>query len=110
MSDHPLVTTGVTATGCQACGRPLRDGRSDRRYCSPACRQAAHRRRQAQPRPLAARTPPAQTIYECPACGTRQLGEQRCDDCGVFSRRIGPGGPCPHCDEPVALADLIESA
>lgn len=109
MSDHPLVTAGVTATGCQACGRPL-GGRSDRRYCSPACRQAAHRRRQVQPRPLAAPIPRSQTIYECPACGTRQLGEQRCEDCGVFSRRIGPGGPCPHCEEPVALADLIESA
>lgn len=110
MSDSPLVTTGVTATGCRACGRPLPGGRSDRRYCSPACRQAAHRRRQAQPRPLAARTPRAQMIYECPACGVRALGEQRCAECGVFCARVGPGGPCPHCDEPVALADLIESA
>lgn len=35
------------------------------------------------------------------------LGQQRCDDCGVFSRRVGPGGPCPHCNEPVALVDLL---
>ena len=35
-------------------------------------------------------------------------GEQRCPDCGIFGRRIGTGGPCPHCAEPVALTDLIE--
>ena len=37
----------------------------------------------------------------------RYLGTQRCDECGVFCKRVGPGGPCPHCDEPVAVADLI---
>ncbi|MGH2608690.1 MAG: hypothetical protein ACRDHF_06325 [Tepidiformaceae bacterium] len=47
------------------------------------------------------------TIYECPACDIRYLGQQRCADCGVFCRRVGPGGLCPHCDEPVALADLL---
>jgi hypothetical protein len=46
-------------------------------------------------------------VYECPVCGARFLGEQRCPDCNVFCRRLGPGGPCPHCDEPVALADLL---
>jgi hypothetical protein len=35
------------------------------------------------------------------------LGQQRCDDCGVFGRRLGPGGPCPHCDEAVAISDLL---
>lgn len=81
-----------------------------RRWCSPACRQAAYRRRHHTATPPA--LPPPQrrketTIYECPHCGTRQLGDQRCSDCGTFSRRIGPGGPCPHCDEPVAINDLI---
>jgi hypothetical protein len=47
------------------------------------------------------------TIYQCPECDERYLGQQRCDDCGTFCRRIGPGGPCPHCDEPVAINDLI---
>lgn len=25
----------------------------------------------------------------------------------VNCRKLGPGGPCPHCDEPVVLADLL---
>jgi len=43
-------------------------------------------------------------IYECPECETRYLDERRCPDCQLFTRRIGPGGTCPHCDEPVAQA------
>ncbi|MGH2364008.1 MAG: hypothetical protein ACRDHX_05070, partial [Chloroflexota bacterium] len=39
--------------------------------------------------------------YECSGCGVRLLGEQRCPDCGLFARRLGLGGLCPHCDEPV---------
>ena len=35
------------------------------------------------------------TVDECDACGTRALGEQRCDDCGTFIRRIGLGGALP---------------
>jgi len=45
-------------------------------------------------------------IYECPDCETRYLDERRCPDCNLFCRRIGSGGPCPHCDEPVALTEL----
>jgi len=45
-------------------------------------------------------------IYECPECETRHLDERRGPDCHLFTRRIGPGGSCPHCDEPVAQADL----
>jgi hypothetical protein len=40
-------------------------------------------------------------------CETRYLGQQRCPDCGIFCRRVGHGGLCPHCDEPVALQDLL---
>jgi hypothetical protein len=47
------------------------------------------------------------TVYECGDCGTRYLGQQRCADCGTFCRRIGPGGTCAACDEPVAISDLI---
>ncbi len=50
------------------------------------------------------------TVYQCPDCETRYLGVQRCDDCATFCRRIGRGGPCPHCEEPVAIADLIAEA
>jgi hypothetical protein len=94
---------------CPACGQPFtRAGR--RRWCSAACRQAAWRHR--HPAPPAALPPPRHpardtTIYQCPDCQERYLGQQRCDDCGTFCHRIGPGGPCPHCDEPVATSDLI---
>lgn len=55
--------------------------------------------------------PPAAlgVIYECPECEARYLGERRCPDCQLFTRRAGPGGYCPHCDEPVTLTDLTES-
>lgn len=33
---------------------------------------------------------------------------QRCEECNLFARRIGTGGPYPHCDEPVAIVKLIE--
>jgi len=45
-------------------------------------------------------------VYECGECGQRYLGRQRCDDCGTFCRRIGPGGQCPHCEDAVAITDL----
>ncbi len=38
----------------------------------------------------------------------RYLDEQRCAECNLFCRRIGGGGPYPHCDEPVAAADLLD--
>jgi predicted RNA-binding Zn-ribbon protein involved in translation (DUF1610 family) len=46
-------------------------------------------------------------IYECPDCGERQAGIRRCEDCNLFMRRLGPGGSCPHCDEPVLISDLL---
>ena len=106
MTLPPSRNVGVT-TLCPICGQPFTPvGRQQ--VSSPACRQAAWRRRHPGPAvPLPARTPRAATIYECPSCETRYLGTQRCLDCGVFCRRVGPGGPCPHCDEPVLLADLL---
>jgi len=82
-----------------------------RRFCSDACRQAAWRRRQptALP-PIPDRSPRPTTVYVCPDCDARFLGEQRCPDCNTFARRLGPGGPCPHCDEPVAVSDLLVNA
>ena len=106
----PSVTDRVTAPCCHACGGPLPGGRRDRRFCSPACRQRAYRARTGHPLAPARRTPRAHTVYECPACGERFLGEQRCPECNVFGRRVGAGGPCPHCDEPVAVADLLAPA
>ncbi len=100
-----------TGVPCPACGQPFTPGRR-RRWCSDACRQAAWRRRHPASPAAAAQLPithgPARerTVYECPACQARYLGRQRCDDCGTFCRRVGPGGTCPHCDEPVAVSDL----
>jgi hypothetical protein len=106
----PLRDDTATMT-CPICRRRFtRTGRQT--YCDPACRKIAFRRRHQQP--LAAIVIPAArprrefTIYECPGCNERFLAEQRCDDCGIFARRIGIGGPCPHCDQPVALEDLLD--
>ena len=67
-----------------------------RTFCSDTCRKSAYRRRhQLAPEPVevpARRPRRAITVYECPQCESRYLGEQHCDDCGVFCRRIGFGG------------------
>jgi hypothetical protein len=95
---------------CPACGQPFtRAGR--RRWCSDACRQAGWRRRHPEPAAAMALTPRRpdrnHTVYQCTDCGQRYLGQQRCDDCRTFCRRIGRGGACPSCEEPVAIADII---
>ena len=99
-----------TAT-CPTCGRRFTPtGRQT--YCRTACRKTAYRRRHQHPIAavtLPTATPRSQfTVYECPDCGQRLLGEQRCPDCATFARRIDFGGACPHCDEPVALTDLLD--
>lgn len=106
MTTLPSRNVGVTIP-CPVCERPfVRVGRQ--RVCSAACRQAAWRRRHSTPAPsIPRRVPRAATVYECPSCDTRYLGDQRCPDCGIFCRKVGPGGPCPHCDELVVLADLL---
>jgi hypothetical protein len=106
MTESPYRNDSATMP-CPRCSRSFAPiGRQ--RYCSTACRQATWRRRHAAPLPvLPLRVPRSGTVYACLACGARFLGEQRCPDCNQFCRRIGPGGPCPHCDEPVALADLL---
>ena len=83
-------------------------------YCSTACRKTAFRRRHQQGGP-AVTVPTAGprreiTVDECPDCGERLLGEQRCDTCHTFARRIGIGGPCPNCDQPLAITELIDQA
>jgi hypothetical protein len=107
-ADSSSRNDGLTIA-CPVCGAAFRPtGR--RRFCSDACRQAAWRRRQPTPLPAVPAHPPrAAVVYECPECSARYLGDQRCPNCHLFCRRVGPGGPCPHCDEPVAVADLITS-
>jgi hypothetical protein len=98
------------------CGDPLVDARA--RFCSPAHRQLAYRLRR--------RTPPtanepdlrrelqrrrqlaAHTVYECPQCEERFVGERRCPSCHLFGRSLGLGGHCPECDTPILLSDLLE--
>ncbi len=77
-----------------------------RRYCSSSCKQQAWRDRHALTS-LPARAARADTVYVCPSCDARYLGDRRCPDCNLFTRSLGPGAPCPHCDEPIALGDII---
>jgi predicted nucleic acid-binding Zn ribbon protein len=109
------ATDARSHRSCPVCKTTLTSPRA--RYCSDACKQRAYRRRQADGTLLdldaltadlrSRRALVVRTVYECPSCETRFLGEQRCPDCHVFCRRLGLGGPCPHCDDPVTLADLL---
>jgi hypothetical protein len=111
-TEPALRSAGRHCPICQTAAVPARA-----RYCSDACKQRAYRLRRAAvvPPDLADRAAHprrrqalvAHTVYECPACETRLRGERRCPDCGIFCRRLGLGGPCPHCDEPVLVADLL---
>jgi hypothetical protein len=98
---------------CPACGLTFI---ADRRrvWCSNACRQRGYRLRCQPPADtlvvLPVPLPKTAVVYVCPECDTRYVGVQRCELCHVFCRRAGPGGPCPHCDEPVVVTDLIPGA
>jgi len=50
----------------------------------------------------------AAAIYECPGCGERQT-TRRCQDCNLFTRRLGAGGECPHCGELVLTGELLDA-
>ena len=99
----------TATTTCPVCHHPFTPtGR--RRYCSDPCRQTAWRRRHQLTPPPPPPPPPGQrrahTVYTCPECDTRYLGEQWCHDCNRPCRRAGTGGTCPHCDEPVTFHEL----
>lgn len=96
---------------CAGCGQTfIPAGRA--LHCSAACRKRVFRARRhpvvtvdlAAAAPAGARR--EHTVYECPDCGDRQLGVQRCGDCGRFGRAAGLGGACPGCGEPVTVGDL----
>jgi hypothetical protein len=103
-SRHDGVT--LTCPVCQATFAP--SGR--RAYCGDTCRAAAYRRRRDAGTAPTTVPPPRPrrpvTIYECGSCGHRALGEQRCESCSTFMRRVGTGGCCPACDEPITIAEL----
>jgi len=102
------IETTTTCPVCTTTFTPIRR----QRYCTPACRQAAWRARHNSQTPpslpaLPSRTPRRDiTIYQCPDCETRHLGQQWCHDCNRPCLRIDLGGLCPHCDEPVAISDI----
>ena len=105
MADLPVRDDGVTMI-CVVCGRPFRQS-GRRRYCTQACRQAAHRRRHAVV--VVADLPhPHPVVYECPTCEQRYLDVRRCPDYNLFCRRLGHGGECPNCDEPVTVQDILQ--
>lgn len=47
-------------------------------------------------------------VWGCDACGYRALGERRCPNCDTFMRKLGLGGPCPHCGDPVVVSELLD--
>src|SRR5207245_1340917 len=71
----PSRNDNETTTTCPVCGNPFTPIRRQR-YCTPACRQQAWRRRHHTPTPepvivLPPRTPRrAITVYHCPGCDT----------------------------------------
>ena len=92
----------ATTSACPVCATAFIPVRRPR-YCTPACRQAAWRARHPDPRPaVVAPTTHRRsiTVYQCPECDTRQLGQQWCHDCNRPGLRVDLGGLCPHCDEP----------
>jgi hypothetical protein len=110
MPEHPSRDDNeTTTTPCPICGHGFTPVRRQR-YCTNACRQIAYRRRHHHHTALAEIPTPAprrvNTVYVCQECEQRYLGEQWCPDCNQPCRRLGTGGNCPHCDEPVAIQDL----
>lgn len=108
-SPGPSRHDGVTIT-CPVDGRRFTPtGRQ--KFCSPACRAAAYRRRRDAHRTTLT-VPRAQprrpiTVYECDGCGDRALAEQHCSACNTWMRRVGLGGCCPACDQPVTVNELL---
>jgi hypothetical protein len=112
-NDNPAADDpgGTGTTACPACGTGFTPIRRQR-YCTPACRQAAWRTRHPAPTPVPALPAATRrrdiTVYQCPECGTRRLGEQWCPDCTRPALRLDLGGLCPHCDEPITISDITD--
>lgn len=99
------VTAAPADHRCPVCGKQPGSPRAT--YCSDRHRQLAYRRRRSAPPPPQRRLPRHVVVYQCPRCEERYLDQQRCDDCHVWCRSLGAGGPCVHCDHPVAVSDLL---
>jgi hypothetical protein len=100
---------------CLVCATPLPSRRA--RYCSAACKQRAFRLRRAELadvdtthlREVLRRRGAlfAHTIYACPNCDERFVGERRCGTCNLFCRALGLGGVCQECEQPLLLTELL---
>lgn len=107
---------GSPAPTCVLCTRPLPSRKA--RYCSRACQQRAYRLRQAPTassedaplrRDLRRRQAlVAHTVYECPTCEERYLGERRCSECHRVCRALGLEGRCPDCALSILRSDLLD--
>ncbi|MDQ6839825.1 MAG: hypothetical protein M3137_16240 [Actinomycetota bacterium] len=104
LPDVAVSDDSATAAACPVCAASFeRAGRQ--RFCSVACRQSAWRSKRSAPiQPVVAKS---DTVYACPDCDARYLGEQRCDACNTWCRRLGPGSLCPCCDEPISISELV---
>jgi hypothetical protein len=111
------ATSDAELRGCPMCGSPLTSPRA--RFCCAACKQLAYRLRHL---PAASsdltelrqdlqhrRVLTIHTIYECPSCGDRLVGERRCSACGLFCRSLGLGGHCPDCEAPIVFAEVLNN-
>jgi len=107
----------TAARQCVLCGAGFQ-GAGRGRYCSRGCQQRAYRLRQMPSQPTLLKTWAAQlherqlllgqTVYECSQCGQRLVGQHRCPDCNLMARKLGLGGSCPHCDEPLLVLELLD--
>lgn len=110
-NDNATTSVRPVAT-CPICGAAFTPVRRQR-FCSPACRQAAWRTRHAtalleETRPPVPRRGRRQiSVYACPDCDQRQLGQQWCHDCARPAALLGIGGLCPCCDEPITVDELL---
>lgn len=111
MSHLPSRDDSVTTQpSCASCSSPLPTARGRQRYCNPACRQRAYRMRHGRPDDVVlepARPRRSSSVYQCPDCDTRYVGQQRCEDCNLFCIRLGTGGACPCCEEPLTVDELL---
>lgn len=108
-----VTTTSLAPLSCPVCATTFTPIRRQR-FCSPACRQAAWRARHLATAPLPGpdtirpgATKRSITVYACPECDTRYFAEQWCPDCQRPCTRVGTGGPCPCCEEPVTIDELL---
>lgn len=107
-----VTTTAAGQLPCPVCSSGFTPIRRQR-FCSPAYRQAAWRAR--QPAPIALSDPgptgrgsSRRRSPTTPApSAKRYLAEQWCPDCNHPCRRLGSGGLCPFCEEPITVDELL---